>query len=104
VSSAPLRRDDGCEPLDPDRSVAYRFGGVKWTDQWDPPVRSRFYFFPPCETFSGPARSGSVQNRPSLFRIGPLRFYLFSRPFELIQITFRYVFQTLIPRDLEIHL
>jgi hypothetical protein len=64
------------------------------SDEWDPPVRSRFYFFPPGETFSGPARSGSVQNRPSLFRIGPFPFYLFSRPFELIQITFRYDFQT----------
>jgi hypothetical protein len=39
--------DDALEPLDRDRSVAYRFGAVKWPDQWDPPVRFSFISFLP---------------------------------------------------------
>jgi hypothetical protein len=49
------------EPLDLDRSVAYRFGEVKWPDQWDPPVRFRCYFFP--------ARSEAVWAGPFGFRL-----------------------------------
>jgi hypothetical protein len=47
VSSTLSVEHDDCEPLDRDRSVAYRFGKVKWPDQWDPPVRFSFIHFPP---------------------------------------------------------
>jgi hypothetical protein len=57
----------------------------------------------PCESFSGPARSGSVAKAARSFRIRSISFLFISRLFELIQISFRYDFQTLIPRDLQIH-
>jgi hypothetical protein len=82
------------EPLDLDRTVAYRFGNLSHLTR-RPHLSVCLKTNPaPCERFSGPARSGFIRIWPSLFRIGPFHFYLNSRPFELFHIWFRYDFQT----------
>jgi hypothetical protein len=59
------------------------------------PARAKWYLGQPVRVSVGfgPARLG----------LGPFHFYLISCPFKLFQISFRYDFQTLIPRVLEIH-
>jgi hypothetical protein len=73
--------DDACAPLDPDPSVAYRFGAVKWPDGWDPLASLFKNKSRPERNVIGPARSGSVENRPVRLEFGPFHFLFISRLF-----------------------
>jgi hypothetical protein len=69
------------------------------------PHLSGLVLFLSCPKQSGMGRPVRVlfEIGPAGFEFGPFRFYLFPACLELIQIGFGYVFQTLIPRDLQIH-
>jgi hypothetical protein len=65
VSSAPLRRNDDCEPLDLDRTIAYRFGNLSHLTR-RPHLSVCFK--------TNPARAKRFLGRPVrvLFRLSPL--------------------------------
>jgi hypothetical protein len=73
------------------------------SDVWTPSVRLSFYSFPPGRSGMGRPVRDSFENGPVQLVSVQIDFYIFSRLFKLIQITFRYVFQTKIPRDLQIN-
>jgi hypothetical protein len=83
VSSRRAEEEDEREPLDLDRTIAYRFGFVKWANTTTPPVSSGFISFPAAAKRYGPARSGFDWIGPREFWFGPFHFYLFSRPFSI---------------------